>query len=226
VSTVVLVPSRNRPGNVARLMRAWTDTGATAELVVLVDDDDPELAGYEALGLPSLIVGPRQRIGPLLNDWAPHFAAEADVVGFMGDDHCPRTYGWDARIADASTPWTVVYGNDLLQGQNIPTAVFMGSGLVRELGYFNPPGCQHLYLDNAWKFYGESLGTLRYLPDVIVEHLHFLAGKAPKDALYAEVNHTSMYDHDRVAFDAWRVGAASDDLARVRAAMNREEAPA
>jgi hypothetical protein len=223
---VVLVPSRNRPDNVARLLQSWSDTGSTAALVVLVDEDDPELLGYERLPIPTLHIGARRRIGPLLNDWAPLYADTYDVVGFMGDDHCPRTPGWDARILEASSPWSVVYGNDLLQGANIPTAVFMGSGLVRELGYFNPPGCQHLYLDNAWKYYGESLGTLRYLPDVIVEHLHYLAGKSPKDALYAEVNHTSMYDHDRAAFDAWRVGSASDDLARVRAAMNREEAPA
>ena len=66
----------------------------------------------------------------------------------------------------------------------IPTAVFMGAGVIRELGYFNPPGCTHLFLDNAWRHYGEALGTLRYLPDVIIEHLHFLAGKAAKDALY------------------------------------------
>jgi hypothetical protein len=137
----------------------------------------------------------------------------------MGDDHRPRTAGWDENILDASTPWSVVYGNDLFQGANIPTAVFIGSGLIRNLGYFNPPGLQHLYLDNSWKLYGEALGTLQYLPEVVIEHVHFLNGKAPKDALYAEVNAGSMYDHDRAAFEQWAANRAATDLERVRKAM-------
>lgn len=223
MSLVVLVPSRNRPGNIGRLRQAWADTGATAELVVLVDDDDPELAGYRALGLDRLIVGPRRRIGPLLNDWAPVFAQTHDVVGFMGDDHCPRTAGWDARVLAASTPWTVVYGDDLLQGARLPTAVFMGSAVVRTLGWMNVPGCQHLYLDNGWKSIGEALGTLTYLPEVVIEHLHYLKGKAAQDALYREVNSHAMYEADSRAFRLWAEGPARADLARVREAMTREE---
>lgn len=216
---IVLVPSRGRPANVARLQQAWADTGATADLVVLVDDDDPELDAYRALGLPALVVGERQRIGPLLNDWAPRFATEWDVVGFMGDDHCPRTPGWDAAILGASTPWTVVYGDDLFQGENIPTAVFMGATLIRELGYFNPPGCDHLYLDNAWKLYGQYLDTLRYLPEVVIEHVHYLTGKATEDELYREVNAPAMYAHDQRAYTEWANHQAAIDLDRVKAAM-------
>ena len=219
MSMIVLVPSRTRPHNIARLWQAWHDTGATAQLLVLVDDDDPTLAQYEALGVP-LRVGPRQRIGPLLNEGAPIAATLCDVVGFMGDDHVPRTPGWDAAIEAASSPWSVVYGDDLLQGPRIPTAVFLGSALVRELGYFCVPGADHLYLDNGWRHVGEQLGTLRYLPDVVIEHMHFLRGKAPQDPLYAEVNHPAMYDHDRAAFERWAAEQAPADFDRVRAAMS------
>lgn len=221
-SMIVLVPSRTRPDNIRRLIEAWSETGAVADLRVLVDSDDPSLDEYRAIRGPSfysLNVGPRQRIGPLLNAFAPMVADFFDVVGFMGDDHVPRTPGWDARIAEASSPWSVVYGNDLFQGERIPTAVFMGSALIRELGYFNPPGCQHLFLDNAWKHYGEALGTLAYLPDVVIEHVHYMAGKSTEDALYREVNSGAMYDHDRAAFTRWRNEQAGADLDRVREAM-------
>jgi hypothetical protein len=113
----------------------------------------------------------------------------------------------------------VVYGDDLFQRENLATAVFMGAPLIRELGYFNVPGCDHLYLDNGWMTVGETLGTRRYLPDVVIEHVHFMNGKAPKDDLYAEVNAGSMYDHDRAAFDAWVSGRGQSDLERVRQAM-------
>lgn len=216
---VVVVPSRGRPHNVARLAQAWRDTGATADLSVLVDADDETLPGYQALGLPALHVGPRQRIGPLLNQWAPLLAKGYDVVGFMGDDHVPRTPGWDARVLDASTPWTVVYGDDLLQGQNLPTAVFQGAGLVRTLGRFNPPGCDHLYLDNYWKTLGERLGTLVWLPDVVIEHVHYLNGKAPEDDLYREVNDPGMYARDGAAWESYAASGLDDDVALLRAAM-------
>jgi hypothetical protein len=218
MSMIVLVPSRTRPHNVARLLQAWSDTRATADLLVLVDDDDPELAGYEALDVP-LVVGPRQRIGPLLNEQAMKVADRYDVIGFMGDDHVPRTAGWDARIVEASTPWSVVYGNDLFQGENMPTAVFMGSQLIRELGYFNPPGLDHLFLDNGWRHYGKALGTLTYLPDVVIEHVHYMANKVEMDGLYREVNSSHMYHHDRDAFHVWLADRAPADLARVREAM-------
>jgi hypothetical protein len=219
---VVLVPSRTRPGNIARLLQAWADTGATADLVVLVDDDDPELAGYfeaTAGSVADLVVGPRQRIGPLVDHHAVALAATFDVVAFMGDDHCPRTDGWDARILEASTPWTVVYGDDLFQGENMPTAVFMGSQLIRKLGYFNPPGLDHLFLDNGWRHCGKALGTLTYLPDVVIEHVHYMANKVETDSLYQEVNSSHMYHHDRDAFHAWLADRAPADLDRVKAAM-------
>lgn len=219
---LVIVPSRTRPHNIARLMQAWSDTGASADLLVLVDDDDPELAGYfeAAEGCAvDLVVGPRQRIGPLVDEYAVRFADAYDVIGFMGDDHVPRTVGWDNLILGASTPWTVVYGNDLFQGENLPTAVFQGSGLIRTTGRFNPPGCVHLFLDNYWKTLGERLGTLTYLPDVIIEHVHYMAGKSVEDDLYREVNAPGMYDHDGRAWAAYANDGMQADLDKIKAAM-------
>jgi hypothetical protein len=213
---IVLVPSRGRPDNIRRLRQAWADTRAEADLMVLVDDDDPTLPDYGA----DVVVGPRRRIGPLLNDVALSVLDLYDVVGFMGDDHCPRTERWDAEILRHSTPWSVVYGNDLFQGQGLATAVFQGAELIRTMGRFNPPGCDHLYLDNYWMTLGDRLGTLTYLDHVVIEHMHYLVGKSVEDALYAEVNAPSMYEHDG---RAWAEYAGHDmqlDLDRVKAAMS------
>ncbi len=218
----VLVPSRGRPSNIARLAEAWFTTGAVAHLVVCVDSDDPELPGYQHVADDygfALRVGAPSRIGPILNDVAPALAPGYDVVGFMGDDHLPRTVGWDAEIEAASTPWTVVYGNDLLQGRNLATAAFLGTGIVQTLGKFVPHGFEHLYLDNFWMALGRGLGTLTYLDHVVIEHMHFLNGKAPQDALYTEVNSAGMYARDGQRWADYEATGLADDIAACRAAM-------
>ena len=46
---VVLVPSRSRPQNVDRLLKAWTFYHATSDLMIYVDEDDPEVDEYRKL---------------------------------------------------------------------------------------------------------------------------------------------------------------------------------
>lgn len=218
---IVIVPSRGRPHNIAELVECWRTTRACASLWVCVDDDDPELEAYRALDLDwfgSLIVGPRQRLGGWLNLAGQIAAATgADVVGFMGDDHRPRTFNWDSEIVLATKPGDgVAYGNDMIQGERLPTAVFLAAEIVGTLGYMVPPGMVHLYLDDFWKLLGERLGTLRYLPEVVIEHCHPTAGTAPDDEHYARVNAPEIYAGDRARFDEYcrtRLGA---DIAKLR----------
>lgn len=227
---VYLVPSRGRPHNIARLVHAWeeTDAAEVAALVVALDDDDPELGGYldnvAPLDAPAgvgYIVGERLRLGGTLNALAPVFAVDRLGVGFMGDDHVPRSAGWAQGLtAELAAGAAVVYGNDLIHGGALPTAVLIAGAVVRELGYFVPPGAVHLYLDNYWLELGRRLGRLSYRPDVIIEHLHPIAGKAPTDARYAEVNAPDVYAADEARFRRWLAEEADDAIAGLTAALN------
>lgn len=225
----VVVPSRGRPGNVADLVQAWvaTSTG-DAVLVVAVDDDDPELGGYLDLGLaarePDITLLVQAAPGSMvaaLNAAARDLARRHFAVGFLGDDHRPRTAGWDGEVVDVlrELGTGLVYGNDLLQGENLPTAVFMTSDIIRRLGHMVPPTLQHLYVDDTWKAWGQGLDRLRYLPDVVIEHLHPVAGKAPMDAGYARVNHPSVYARDQAMFARYLQTGIADDLAAMKALL-------
>lgn len=203
---LVIVPTRGRPGNVRRLTAGLAETGTSvADFLFVVDDDDPTTPEYLALadsGPHRFAVVHRMRLGGTLNFIAAQHLDEYAAIGFMGDDHLPRTAGWDTSILealDAPGP-RVVYGNDLLQGANLPTAVFLHSAIIRALGYMCPPRQLHLFLDDFWKALGEQLGGLVYLPDVIIEHLHPVAQKAIWDERYAEVNSQETTESDR---DAW-----------------------
>jgi hypothetical protein len=188
-----------------------------------VDRDDPELAGYQAAmhdtpgTMGTLIIGEPSRIGPILNRVVPEAAKRDDCVAFMGDDHRPRTTAWDTRyIKNLRQMGTgVVYGNDLIMGEQIPTQVAMTSNIVKATGKFVPDGMLHLWLDNAWKAIGQAT-NLRYLPDVIVEHMHPIAGKAEWDASYEKNNADEVFDADRIRFQEWHDNELPEWVRKIR----------
>lgn len=219
---LVIVPTRGRPQNAARLAAAFEETESlNADLVFVADHDDPELIAYHTTA-PRLLVY-RGETGkglvPALNWAASLYADIYDHLGFMGDDHLPRTVGWDAHVLGAldTLQPRVVYGDDLLQGAALPTAAFMPSRMVRALGFMAPPVLRHLYVDNFWLELGRALGGLRYLPDVVVEHIHPAAGKTEMDERYSAVNSAEADLADRQAWLEYRDdGGFAEALHRVR----------
>jgi len=209
-------------------MCSWYETEANANLIVAIDDDDPELNGYQDLfnvvhdDRYRLIVGPRLRMAGTLNTVAMSKVDEYDIIGFMGDDHRPRTPHWDATVEDVFKQWPhcVVYGNDLMQGMNLPTQVFMSSSIIKTLGYMVPPGFTHLFLDNTWKAWGQAMSRLVYLHDTVIEHMHPQAGKSEWDEGYIEVNGGEVWAADEAAFKMYVAGSLHDDAIKLRGLVN------
>jgi len=226
MEAVYLVPTRGRPSNAIRLAMAWADvTSPSTHLQFILDDDDPELEEYkEKLAHPQVDqfrfgfqIGERRRLGGTLNYWAPKYANHFDFIGFMGDDHIPRTPQWDQRLMQsiANHPVGIAYGNDLIHGPNIPTAVLMKSQVIKTLGYMVPPGLVHLYMDNTWKDWGIATDSLVYNGAVVIEHLHPIAGKAEWDDRYREVNAGSVYAADEATYNAYRQVRFNDDIGKL-----------
>lgn len=213
----MLCPSRGRPDNIVELRRVWDQFTADAELLVAVDDDDPRASEYGSN--VRVLSGPRG-LGPIINKLAVEIAPTCDAIGFLGDDHRPRTPSWDERLlAVLHGQIGVTYGNDLHQGGNLPTAVVMSSAIVRTLGYMVPPGVEHLYHDDFWRRLGEDLGCLEYLPGIIIEHCHPVAGKAVWDDGYERANSVNQYARDKTAFDRFLAERWPGDLERLRASL-------
>jgi hypothetical protein len=200
----VVVPSRGRPENAERLAQAFKDTGAEADLYIVIDNDDPKWneyaksENYKKLPADNKTGGCAKSLNTgavLLLDITKY--PLYDYFVFMGDDHLPRTPSWDKAFIQALGQNTgIVYGNDLLQGANLPTAYGMSRDLVNELRGMTFPGCIHLFFDNFVKQLGLDLEYLKYLPDVIIEHMHPLAGKTEMDEGYERVNATKIFDQD------------------------------
>ena len=229
---VILTPTRGRPVRFAELAAAVADTAELdVALVGYVDDDDPDREVYEAMagGQVHIAVGPRRSLAGWTNTGA-HAAIHsgARYLASLGDDHLPRTRGWDRLLIDAVEELPgpgIAYGNDLFQGPRLPTAWVVAAELVRAVGWMMLPGCEHMYVDTAVLALGQAADRIVYRPDVVIEHRHPLAGKAGWDASYRESNAESRYAADRIAFDAWRTGGGLDaDAATVQALTRLEPA--
>ena len=200
----VVVPSRGRPENAERLAQAFKDTNTEADLYIVIDNDDPKWNEYAKSENYKKLPADNKTGGcaKSLNTGAVYLLDITkfplyDYFVFMGDDHLPRTKNWDKAFIRALGQNTgIVYGDDLLQGANLPTAFGMTRDLVNELRGMTFPGCVHLFFDNFVKQLGLDLQYLKYLPDVIIEHLHPAAGKAEMDEGYARVNQPKWYEED------------------------------
>ena len=218
----VVVPSRGRPENAERLAQAFKDTNTEADLYVIIDNDDPKWNEYAKSENYKKLPADNKTGGcaKSLNTGAVYLLDITkfplyDYFVFMGDDHIPRTQGWDKAFIQALGQNTgIVYGDDLLQGANLPTAFGMSRDLVNELRGMTFPGCVHLFFDNFVKQLGLDLEYLKYLPDVIIEHLHPVAGKAEMDEGYARVNQPKWYENDLLTLQKYLGSVEYAELVR------------
>jgi glycosyltransferase involved in cell wall biosynthesis len=218
----VVVPSRGRPENAERLAQAFKDTNTEADLYIVIDNDDPKWNEYAKSENYKKLPADNKTGGcaKSLNTGAVYLLDITkfplyDYFVFMGDDHIPRTQGWDKAFIQALGQNTgIVYGDDLLQGANLPTAFGMSRDLVNELRGMTFPGCVHLFFDNFVKQLGLDLEYLKYLPDVIIEHLHPVAGKAEMDEGYARVNQPKWYENDLLILQKYLASMEYAELVR------------
>lgn len=130
------------------------------------------------------------------------------AVAVLGDDHLPRTEGWyeamAAALAEMGTG--VVYGDDLLRGRALPTAWAMTADIVRVTGRIIPCLARHLYTDTSVGALASAAGCLRYLPDVVIEHMHYTNGKAEPDAGYLAENSRERNREDKFRYERWLNG--------------------
>lgn len=225
---LILCPTRGRPEAAREAYQSFLDTTQLegADILFVVDDDDPTRTQYEGQKFLHVTQPAPGNMVKALNDaalWALD-RWEPKYVGFIGDDHRFRTPGWDVNFASLlfDRGGGMVYGNDLIRVDgDIPTQIVMSAEIVRALGWMGLPTCTHLYIDNAWRVIGDELKMLFYMPDVIIEHLHPTVGKAEWDEGHKRVNTQEMYNHDAAAFEEWIRTKAPDDVLRVKRAMGK-----
>jgi hypothetical protein len=212
---LLIVPTKGRPEKHLEFYESFKINSTVADLVFVLSLGDiqyPRIPGvkYETVDSPTM--------SGKLNNIAVKYANDYDYIAFMGDDVRIRTNAWDAKMLDeiSSIPNAIAYGNDLYQGEELPTAVLLDSNIVRTLGFMSPPEFNHLYIDNFWKKLGEGLSSLKYFSEIILEHLHFTIGKAVEDNTYRESSSNQAFLEDREAYHNYIDNNLDNDIAKLR----------
>ena len=215
---LIVVPSRGRPQNIARLLDAVHATSrARTHVHVCVDDDDPALADYERVLRDAggeddhLERGPRKQLAAWTNEVAVRRASRYPFLASLGDDMVPRTPGWDKGLIRAITdmggtgfsyPWDGTR-------EDIPEAVVMSSGIVSALGWMCEPSLIHWYVDNVWADLGRGIGRLQHCRVIAVDHV--------KQGDQTAVESGEKLAADRDAYYLWRRTRMADDIKKVAA---------
>ena len=208
MSMLVLCPSRGRPDSAIAVNKSFVETidmDLDTHLYFVVDSDDPTLDDYPRD--TTISIEPQEKgMGPALNEGLRRFLGDYDMYGFIGDDHRFRTPGWNAKILDANEHDPGIYfANDGVR-RDLPTQWFVDGPMVESLGWLALPNCKHFYLDDAWREIGCRLGVLRYMDDILIEHLHYSYGKSPMDATYERNIDNWEGGEDQRAYEEWRNG--------------------
>lgn len=143
--------------------------------------------------------------------WVFNTYPDATQYGWLADDTRPRTHGWDVALEEATGDWGLTYARDLwlsetpvelsnLQaGWNLSSGLCWGGDLVRAVGWWALPGVRQAGIDTAWTEIVRPLGLHSYIAAVTVEHLHYKAGKRPKD----DVDEADCIDADIAIRNLW-----------------------
>lgn len=193
----LLMPTRGRPALAKRFFNSvlnLTSRADAVEILLYVDEDDTESHGLDFEGLEiRRIIGPRLTMG----EYNARCLAEArgDIIVLVNDDMVVRTPGWDERLRELDAEYEdrlyLAYGNDLFKGENLCTFPIISRRTCELLIDPFPAEYRGAFIDyhlldifKRLEMLGEN--RIRYLDNVIFEHLHYRAGKAQIDDTYTQ----------------------------------------
>ena len=164
---LTICPSRGRPKELKRMIDSFYQTSKKSDLIVWLDEDDPELENYNFENYPvNVYTKPRHNItyiyNKIFNDYKNY-----RYYSCTNDDFVYKTENWDIKLMTTG----IAFGNDLYQGNHYPSTSVINGDIVRTLGWLQLPTLIHLCGDLVWNIIGVNCNCIKYFNDVIIEHI-------------------------------------------------------
>jgi hypothetical protein len=212
---LTICPTRGRLNVLRNMVDSFVKTSVVSDLILCVDSDDPEVCEYRSLPCQIKVFEGRLTTTEMINrTWRA--VEKYPYYSVTNDDFLYLTQGWDEKLIAAIGETGIAYGNDLLQGERLPTTSVISANIVLALGWLQMPTLKHLYGDEVWKHIGKELGILTYVDEVEIEHRHWIKDKSRMDETYKRTNSQELYGKDGSAFSLWKNYFAATDIENLR----------
>ena len=225
----ILCPTKYRPEGLRRMWESALETSSLKlELVLYVEEYDLETL-HDIPLLPNndsinTIIGDGQQIYSNLHNVCCD-ASKYDIVMGAADDIVFRTKGWDKRVVEEfdklnKDQIAYVYPNDGHHGENLGTHGFFHRNWFNTLGYLSPPIFSVDYSDNYVMDLSRSLGRAIYMPDVLVEHMHWSFGKSDFDVTAQVAHEKRLRDNNKEKYESSKI-IVDSDAEKLRSIMEK-----
>jgi hypothetical protein len=193
----ILIPTRQRPRNVKRVIKSaltTADEPNKIEFVFYVDNDDKTFPKSVINKQIRVIYGPRVWISLISN--ILYANSRGEIIMYGGDDIIFRSKSWDTVVRNQFTEVLdkicLVYTNDgVKQSQDIARHGFVHRRWFNVLGSAFPSG-RVVPIDLWCTDVARKLNRIRYIEDIVIEHIHYRQGRKAKiDPTYIHAANTS-----------------------------------
>jgi glycosyl transferase/beta-hydroxylase protein BlmF len=227
---LTICPSRGRPKRLKEMLKSYYDTSlATSDLIIYLNDDDPCLEEYKEVLNNSKwgvhIVGRRMYLAEAYN-YIFHKHPDYEYYAPVNDDHVFMTDGWDDKLIDVVETqghgWGLAAAEDHLtdwKGWQHPSGMVISGNIPRTLGYMIWPKIQHIGIDDYFQHLLQGIDRLFHVPEVLIEHRHWINGKGFLDANYRFVYGMAQQSYGIAAAQEYLATKLSNDVAKLKEAM-------
>ena len=192
----LLLPTRGRPKLAERFFRSVVEKTyhlGLLEIVCYIDEDDVESHALdnEKINITK-IIGSRLSMGAY--NTACLRRSSGDIVILVNDDMIIRTSRWDEQVrrlhSEIEDKVYLAYGNDLFKEKSLCAFPIISRRTCEILGDPFPADYKGAFIDyhllDIFKRVQKAgHDRIRYLENLVFEHMHFRSGKGKLDATYA-----------------------------------------
>lgn len=214
----ILVPTRLRPRNVKRLINSALITSkdpSKLEFLFYVDDDDNSFPKKLRSSQIKIFKGPRTWLSSTYNYLL--LQATGEIIMYCGDDIVFRTKCWDeairAEFDKVNDKLFLVYTNDgVNQSQDMARHGFVHRQWFITIGWAFP-ALRMMPIDLWMTDLAKKVNRIKYLDDIVIEHVHFRQGKKAKiDLTYQEANERARSWNSLITYSSLKYDLRIDYL--------------